>query len=170
MPTDVAVNYACSGPVGRASGMNYDVRKNAPYSIYDKFDFKAAVIEPGKEVCGVMGDCWNRNWVRILEIEESCKILEQAAQMLPMEGDVRAGIPKRIKISKGECYCKAESPKGELGFYVVSNGKDIPERCRPRSTSFVNLSVISEICKGYLFADVIMIVAGIDIVLGDVDR
>ena len=89
---------------------------------------------------------------------------------MPMEGDVTANVPKRIKIPKGEVYMRAEGPKGDLGFYIVSNGSDKPERLKARGTSFVNLSVIPEISKGYMFADLILILGSIDIVLGEVDR
>lgn len=170
LPADVAINYACSGPVLRGSGVNYDVRKNEPYSIYNKFDFKIPYIVPGQEVVGVVGDCWNRNWVRMKEMEESLRIIEQAIETMPLEGDVKEKMPKKIRTPKGEVYAKAESPKGELGFYIVSNGTDKPERLRPRATSFVNLAVLPEISKGYMFADLIMILGSIDIVLGEVDR
>lgn len=167
---DVAINYALSGPLARGSGMNYDVRKAMPYSGYEKFDFEVPEIVAGKEVLGVQGDCWNRNWIRVKEVEQSCRILEQALDMLPDEGSVTDGVPKRLKVPKGETYVACESPKGELGFYIVSNGTDKPERVRPRATSFVNLAVLPEMSKGYLFADLIMILGSIDIVLGEVDR
>lgn len=170
LPKDVALSYACSGPVARASGIDYDLRKNEPYSVYNRFDFKTSVIREVEERHGCVGDSWNRNWVRVLEMEESCKILEQAIEILPEEGDVTAGIPKKVKVPKGEVYAHAESPKGEMGFYVVSNGKDIPERCRCRSASFVNLACLPDIVRGTMFADMIVILASIDIVLGDVDR
>lgn len=170
LPADVAINYACSGPVVRGSGFPFDMRKTEPYSFYPKFDFNVACIEEGKEVAGQVGDCWNRNWVRMLEMEESCRIIEQALEQMPMDGSVKEAIPKKIRPPKGEIYCAAENPKGELGFYIVSNGKDIPERVRPRATSFINLAVLPEISKGYMFADLIMILGSIDIVLGEVDR
>jgi NADH-quinone oxidoreductase subunit D len=167
LPADVAINYGCSGPVLRASGVKWDLRKNEPYSIYNKFDFDIPV---GRGEMGTVGDCWDRNIVRYYEIEESCKIIEQAIEMMPDTGDVREKLPKKVRPPKGEIYSKAENPKGELGFYIVSNGKDIPERVRGRSPSFVNLSVIPEISKGYMFADLIMILGSIDIVLGEIDR
>ncbi len=170
LPKEVAINFACSGPVARGSGINFDIRKSAPYSSYDKFDFDIPVVEPGKEVVGVSGDCWSRNWVRVKEIEESCKILEQGITLLPDEGSVTDGIPKKLKVPAGEVYCKAENTKGELGFYLVSNGSDKPERVRARATSFVNLAILPSISKGYMFADLIMILGSIDIVLGEVDR
>jgi NADH-quinone oxidoreductase subunit D len=170
LPKDVAVSYACSGPVARASGLDFDIRKTDPYSVYPKINFEVPVIEVGKEVVGVQGDCWNRNWVRILEMEQSCRIIEQALDMMPMDGDVKEAAPKKVKTCKGEAFVRAESPKGELGFYVVANGTDKPERVRPRATSFINLAVLPDISKGYMFADLIMILGSIDIVLGEVDR
>ena len=167
LPPDVAVSYACSGPVLRGSGVKYDLRKNEPYSVYNRFDFDIPV---GKGEIGVPGDCWNRNIVRMHEMEQSCRIVEQALSQMPSEGDVTATVPRRIKPPKGEIYMRAENPKGDLGFYIISNGTDKPERIKARGASFVNLSVIPEISKGYMFADLILILGSIDIVLGEVDR
>ncbi|MFP4369426.1 MAG: NADH-quinone oxidoreductase subunit D [Candidatus Kapaibacterium sp.] len=168
LPADVAINYGCSGPVLRGSGVPYDLRKDEPYSFYDKMDFEVVV---GKGEMGTLGDCWDRNIVRMREMEESCKIIEQAIDKMPDTGDdVRENVPKRVKPPVGEFYAKAENPKGELGFYIVSNGTTSPERVRPRATSFVNLSVLPEISKGYMIADLIMILGSIDIVLGEIDR
>lgn len=164
---EVAINFGCSGPVLRGSGIAHDLRRDEAYSVYDRFDFDIPV---GKGEVGVVGDCWNRNMVRVHEMEQSCRIIEQALEQMPMEGDVKAMIPKRIKLPKGEIYMRAENPKGDLGFYIVSNGTDKPERLKARGPSFVNLSVIPEISKGYMFADLILILGSIDIVLGEVDR
>lgn len=167
LPSDVAVNFGCTGPVLRGSGIPYDLRKVEPYSIYDRFDFD---VQVGKGELGTLGDCWDRNIVRYREVLESCKILEQAIEQMPTEGDVRDSIPKKVRPPKGEIYAKAENPKGELGFYIVSEGKNKPSRVRARATSFVNLSVLPDISRGYMFADLIMILGSIDIVLGEVDR
>lgn len=168
LPADVAINYGCSGPVLRGSGVPYDLRKVEPYSIYDRFDFDVVV---GKGEMGTLGDCWDRNIVRVREIFESCKIIEQAVAQMPKGPcDVRQAIPKRIKPPVGEFYCKAENPKGELGFYIISDGSPKPTRVRARATSFVNLSVLPEISKGYMIADLIMILGSLDIVLGEIDR
>jgi NADH-quinone oxidoreductase subunit D len=167
LPADVAINYGCTGPMLRGSGVPYDLRRTEPYSIYDRFDFE---VQIGKGEVGTVGDCWDRNIVRYREIEQSCNIIEQAINQMPMEGDVKEAFPKKVRPPKGEIYCKAENPKGELGFYIVSDGKNNPERVKCRSTSFVNLSVLPEISKGYMFADLIMILGSIDIVLGEVDR
>lgn len=171
LPADVAINYGCSGPVLRSAGVNYDLRKDEPYSVYNKLGFDVQYVTSGNEVVGVVGDCWNRNWVRIKEIEQSCKILEQAIELMPIDGDVKENAPKKVRVPKGaEILCRAESPKGELGFYIVGNGTDKPDRLRAKAPSFINLSVLPEICKGYMFADLICIVGSIDIVLGEVDR
>ncbi len=167
LPADVAINFACSGPVLRASGVPYDLRKAQPYLNYDKFDWDVIV---GKGEVGTVGDCWDRAWVRLKEMEESCKIIEQALAQMPMEGDVRAALPKRIKPEAGEFYFACENPKGELGFYIVSDGTPKPARVRCRATSFVNLSILPYISKGYMIADLILILGSIDIVLGEVDR
>ena len=167
LPADVALSYACSGPVLRGSGVKYDLRKDEPYSLYNRLDFDIPV---GKGEVGTKGDCWDRNMVRMDEMEQSCKIIEQALAQMPFEGDVTASIPKKIRPPKGEIYMRAEGPKGDLGFYIVSNGSDKPERVKARGTSFVNLSVTPEISKGYMFADLILILGSIDIVLGEVDR
>ncbi len=167
LPPDVAINYACSGPVLRGSGFPFDLRRDEPYSVYDRFDFEIAV---GKGEAGTVGDCWDRNIVRMNEMEQSCRIIEQALEQMPTEGDVKENVPKRVKVPKGELYCRAENPKGELGFYIVSDGKNQPARLKSRGTSFVNLAVLPEISKGYMVADLILILGSVDIVLGEVDR
>jgi len=161
LPIDTAINYGASGPVLRGSGMKWDLRKNDPYSIYDRFDFD---IPTGKN-----GDCWDRYYVRVLEMEQSLRIIEQAIDQIP-DGDVQSAIPKRIKPPKGTVYSRVENPKGELGYFIISDGSTSPFRVKVRAPSFVNLSVIGEMCKGHLVADVVAILGSIDIVLGEVDR
>jgi NADH-quinone oxidoreductase subunit D len=167
LPADVGINFGCSGPVIRGSGIPYDIRTAQPYLNYDKFDWNVVV---GKGELGTIGDCWDRAWVRLAEMEESCKIIEQALAQMPMEGDVRATLPKRVKPPVGEFYFTCENPKGELGYYIVSDGTLKPSRVRCRSCSFVNLSILPYITKGYMIADLIVILGSIDIVLGEVDR
>jgi NADH-quinone oxidoreductase subunit D len=167
LPPDVAINYGASGPMLRASGVRHDLRRVDPYSIYNKLDFEVCV---GTGTVGTVGDSWDRNWVRMLEMEQSLRIIEQAMEMITDSSeDVRAGIPKRIA-PKGELYSRAENPKGELGFYIVGDGKAKPQRVKGRSPCYVNLSIIPEISKGYMFADLIIILGSIDIVLGEIDR
>ncbi len=123
----------------------------------------------GKGFKGQIGDCWDRYWVRMLEILESIKIIEQAMDGLP-EGPIQGKTPKVIRLKKGECYFAGENPRGELGFYIVSDGKPNAYRVKARGPSFCNLSITHEIAKDCLIADVIATVGSIDIVLGEVDR
>ncbi len=166
LPKDVAIAYGCSGPMLRGSGVKFDLRKDDPYSIYDKFQFDIPV---GKGEVGTVGDCWDRYMVRMREMEQSLNIIEQALDQIP-EGDVASAIPKRIRPNAGDIYVRSESPRGEIGFYVVSDGTTTPYRIKARSPAFVNLSVCPEICKGYMIADLVAIVGSVDIVLGEVDR
>ncbi len=166
LPADVAINYACSGPTLRASGVNFDLRRDEPYGVYDKFEWDVIV---GKGEMGTVGDCWDRYMVRVWEMEQSVRIIEQALAQLP-EGNVQAAIPKRIRPDAGEIYVRTESPRGELGFYIVSDGSGTPYRIKARSPAFVNLSVLPEISRGCMLADLVAIVGSIDIVLGEVDR
>ncbi len=166
LPADVAVNYGVSGPVLRGSGLKFDLRKNDPYSIYDRFDF---TIPVGKGLKGTVGDCWDRYMVRVGEMEQSVRIIEQAVEQLP-EGDVQSALPKRIRPEAGEVYVRTETPKGELGYYVVSDGSATPFRVKVRPPCFVNLSALPAMCRGAMISDVVAILGSIDIVLGEVDR
>ena len=166
LPADVAVNFGVTGPSLRGSGVSFDLRKNEPYSIYEKFDFEVPV---GKGEMGTVGDCWDRYYVRVLEMEESIKILRQACAQIP-EGDVHEARPKKIRPSKGEVYGRYESARGDVGFYIISDGKNIPYRLKMRSPAFCNLSVLSEISEGWMLSDVITNLGSLDIVLGEIDR
>jgi|SRR5690554_2403920 len=166
LPVDVAINYGVSGPMLRGSGFKWDIRRNDPYSIYDRFDFDIPV---GQGLMGTVGDSWDRYYVRVLEMEESLKIIEQAIEQIP-EGNVSEAIPKRIKPPVGEVYARIENPRGELGYYIISDGTTNPFRVKVRPPSFVNLAVMDELCRGHMVADVIAILGSVDIVLGEVDR
>jgi NADH-quinone oxidoreductase subunit D len=166
LPGEVAINYAVSGPTLRGSGVKWDIRKNDPYSVYPKLDFEIPV---GKGEKGTVGDCWDRYMVRIHEMEQSVKIIEQAAELLPA-GDVQAAIPKRIRPAAGDVYVRTETPKGELGYYIVSDGTISPFRVKVKAPCFVNLSALPAMCRGAMIADVVAILGSIDIVLGEVDR
>jgi NADH-quinone oxidoreductase subunit D len=166
LPADVAVAYASSGPMLRGSGVNWDLRRDDPYSIYDRFDWE---VQVGKGEMGTLGDCWDRYIVRVREMEQSLNIVEQALDRIPA-GDVQSAIPKRIRPNAGDVYVRSESPRGEIGFYVVSDGTGSPYRVKARSPAYVNLSVCPEICRGSMIADVVAILGSVDIVLGEVDR
>ncbi len=167
LPADVAINYGCSGPMLRGSGVKFDLRKNEPYLVYDRFEFDIPV---GEGKMGTVGDCWDRYYVRVREMEESLKIIEQAWEQIPA-GDVHLAIPKKVRPPQGEVYFRTENPRGELGFYIISDGhSSTPFRVKARAPSFVNLSVLPEISKGYMIADLVAILGSVDIVLGEVDR
>jgi len=166
IPPDIGINFGVSGPTLRASGVNWDLRKDEPYSIYDKFDFDVPL---GQGLMGSIGDCWDRYYVRVLEMKESSKIIKQACKQIP-EGDVMAALPKKIRPRKGNVYGRYESARGDVGFYIMSNGKNTPLRVKMRSPAFCNLSILSEISEGWMISDIIAILGSLDIVLGEIDR
>jgi NADH-quinone oxidoreductase subunit D len=166
LPADVAINYGASGPVLRGSGVKWDLRKNDPYSVYPRFQFEIPVGE-GKK--GAVGDCWDRYMVRVHEMEQSLNIIEQAVEQIPA-GDVQSAIPKRIRPEAGDVYVRTETPKGELGYYVVSDGTASPFRVKVKSPCFVNLSALPAMCRGAMVSDIVAILGSIDIVLGEIDR
>ncbi|MEK6256209.1 MAG: NADH-quinone oxidoreductase subunit NuoD, partial [Chloroflexota bacterium] len=157
-----AIAYATAGPVLRASGVPYDIRRADPYSIYDRFDFDVAVR--------YHGDCYDRYIIRMDEIRQSLRILQQAIDQIT-EGPIQTGSnPYQVRVPEGESYGRVEGPKGELGFYIVSNGKANPWRYHVRAPSFINLTAMEKMCVGQKIADVVVILGSIDIVLGEVDR
>ena len=161
-----AIAWGLSGPCLRGSGVRYDLRKARPYSGYERFDFDIPV---GAGLKGAVGDCWDRYWVRMVEILESLKIVEQALEGLP-EGPVMTKMPRVLRLPKGEVYVPCENPRGELGYYIISDGGTKALRVKARGPSFNNLSITHEVCKDVLIADVVAIIGSIDIVLGEVDR
>jgi len=174
LPLDLAVNYGVTGPILRASGLKYDLRKVDGYSVYTELDFDIPI---GKGTMGTIGDCWDRTYVRMQECHESLKIIDQCLVKLnhelkrDKEFNPRALVPKKIRPKAGDYYVRAENPKGELGFFFRTDGRsDVPVRCKARGGSFVNLSVLPEISKGVMISDLIAIVGSLDLVLGEVDR
>ena len=167
LSAEVAIATGCTGPMLRGSGVKYDIRKDDPYSVYDRFEFDIPV---GQGLMGKVGDCWDRYWVRMCEMKESARIIRQAIAGLPDGPHMNPKVGKIIKPAFGEIYFRAENPRGELGFYIVSVGEKKPYRCRVRAPSFCNLSVLGEISRDCLIADMVAIIGSIDIVLGEVDR
>lgn len=161
-----AIAYGLTGPCLRGSGVNFDLRKVHPYSSYEDFDFSVPTGEGRK---GAVGDCWDRYFVRMLEILESLKIVEQALDGLP-QGEISAKVPRTVKLPAGETYVPCENPRGELGFYIISDGSAKALRVKVRAPSFCNLSITNAVCRNVLVADVVSIIGSIDIVLGEVDR
>jgi NADH-quinone oxidoreductase subunit D len=160
---ELAINAGVTGPMLRASGVNYDIRKVDKYGIYDRFDFKIPL--------GEHGDVYDRYMIRMLEMRESVKILSQALRDIPPGPimDAKAKI-RGFRPPVGEAYGRIESPKGELGFYLISDGSPNPYRYRVRPPSLINLTVLEDMCRGYNVADAIVIFGTVDIVLGEVDR
>jgi NADH-quinone oxidoreductase subunit D len=160
---ELAVNAGVTGPLLRASGVNYDIRKVDKYGIYDRFDFKV----PLGEHC----DVYDRFMIRLLELRQSVRILEQALKDVP-EGPIMDPKSKirGFRPKPGEAYGRIEAPKGELGFYLISDGSPNPYRYRVRPPSFVNLTILEDMCLGQNVADVVLILGSVDIVLGEVDR
>jgi NADH-quinone oxidoreductase subunit D/NADH-quinone oxidoreductase subunit C/D len=159
---DQAIAFSAAGPTLRASGVPYDIRRADPYSIYDRFDFDVVV--------GYHGDVYDRYLVRMEEMRQSIRIIQQAVNTIP-EGPILQGAPKyQFRVPAGEAYGRVEGPKGELGFYVISNGKGNPWRYHVRAPSFINVTPLTEMCRGGKVADAIITLGSIDIVLGETDR
>ena len=156
-----AINISASGPVLRASGVKWDIRKADPYSIYDRFEFDIPT--------GTVGDCYDRYWVKIQEMRQSLRIIGQAMKALP-PGSVKSEVPLLVRPPVGEAYSHIEAPKGELGFYLVSDNSDKPYRFHVRAPSLINLTALREMVIGWKVADVVAIFGSIDICMGEVDR
>lgn len=167
IPPELAVGYALTGPNLRGSGIKWDLRKEDPYFGYEKYEFDVPI---GQGRFGPIGSCWDRYYVRVEEMRQSLRITRQAIEQMPAEGDVREGVPKRVKPKPGEAYGRTEAPRGELGFYVVSDGSLIPYRVKARSPCFVAMSLFHELARGEMIADMVAIIGSLDIVLGEIDR
>ena len=160
--SDDAIDFGWTGPCLRGCGVEYDVRKAQPYSVYDRFDFEVPV--------GLDGDCWDRHWVRIQEMYESLSIIRQAIRQMP-DGSVTSPLGRRlIRPPEGEVYVRAENPRGEIGVHLVSDGTDRPYRLKVRPPSFCNLSALQKLLNDTWLADSVVILGSLDIVLGEVDR
>ncbi|GAB4206175.1 MAG: NADH-quinone oxidoreductase subunit D [Roseiflexaceae bacterium] len=169
LPPEVAASYSVTGPVLRASGVAYDIRKAEPYSVYGELDFDVPI--------GSVGDVYDRFLVRIEEMRQSYRIIQQIIERLPdtTGGHINAkmagiGRQKALRPPAGDAYGRVESPKGELGFYLVSDGSERPYRYKVRAPSFINLTPLGPMCRGHKLADVMVILGSIDIVMGEVDR
>lgn len=159
--TKMALAYGLSGINLRCTGLKWDLRRNKPYSIYDRFEFDIPV--------GQNGDCFDRYVLHLLEMEQSLRIVEQALQQIPASGPVIGKVPKLIRVPAGEYYAGIEGARGELGFYIVSEGKDKPYRMKIRKPSFLNLQIVPELLRGQNMANLIAVLGAVDIVLGEVD-
>lgn len=181
---EMAIDYGCTGPVLRGSGVDYDLRRDGEErytEMYDGYAFEVIVQKDGRYPRdhnypavpreAVLGDCWHRFYVRMLEVVQAIDIVRQAIDRYSTaSGDW--GIPIKLtqKLPKGEAYLETEAPRGQMGFYLISHGDSIPWRVRARSSCFCNLSVTSNLCRGCLIADIPAIVGSLDIVMGEIDR
>ena len=184
MPAEMAIDYGTSGPVLRGSGVNHDLRRDGEEiytAMYDGYAFEVIVERDGhyphdheyprvpKEA--VLGDCWHRFYVRMLEVIQSIDLVRQANDRYrTASGNYGEPMKLNAKLPVGEVYLETESPRGQMGFYLVSDGNSIPWRARARSSSFCNLSITNELCRNCLIADVPAIVGSLDIVMGEIDR
>jgi NADH-quinone oxidoreductase subunit D len=161
LPPDLCKDNSITGPIARASGVAYDIRRAEPYGIYDRFDWEVPVL--------FGGDAYARYLVRVAEMRESVKIVRQALRDIP-PGDIRGRMPKILRPPKGEAYARIEGPKGEIGFYLISDGSTSPYRYKVRAPSYINLTVLSQLTIGHKVADAVVILGSFDIVMGEVDR
>jgi NADH-quinone oxidoreductase subunit D len=163
---EVCYDYGLTGPILRASGIDWDLRKKRPYGIYDELDFDVIV---GKGEKGRVGDCWDRYYVRWAEMNESIKILRQCVSGIE-EGPIMGKVKKIIKVPEGEIYMRTECPRGELGYHLISDGGKTPYRLKVKSSCFTHASVLGEVAPGQMIADFVASIGSIDIVLGEIDR
>ena len=161
-----AVSYGLVGPNLRASGINFDLRKNSPYAVYDELDFDVCL---GDGRFGQLGDCYDRYYIRIKEIHQSIRILRQCMEKIP-QGEILAKVPRIIKPPVGEIYSAVEAPRGEMGIYLISDGSDKPYRARIRTGSFSAMTIIEKVSKGLMIADMVALVGSLDIVAPEIDR
>ena len=166
----LAIAYDLTGPNLRGSGLPRDLRKDHPYSGYENYQFDIPI---GKGEYGPVGSCFDRNWVRVVEMHESSKIIHQALDRLERmeKTDVREKVPKRVKPAKGEVYSRSEAPRGNLGYYIVADGTGVnPYRVKVKSPCFTAMSIFHVLAKGMMIADIIALIGSLDVVLGEIDR
>jgi NADH-quinone oxidoreductase subunit D len=161
-----AVDWNLVGPNLRGSGVKFDVRKDEPYSIYPEIDFDVPI---GHGEVGTVGDCFDRYIVRMNEMRESCRIIRQCLQQLP-PGPVIAKVARNFKPPAGDCYVRVESARGDMGWYVVSDGTAFPYRCKIRTGSFSAISIIQPVSRNLMIADLIAVIASLDLVAPEIDR
>ena len=161
-----AFQYNIVGPNLRACGVKWDIRRDIPYSVYPELEFEVPV---GTGERGTLGDCYDRYIVRVREIEESCKITRQALKMLP-KGPSIAKVPRKFKPAAGEIYVRVEAPRGDMGYYVVSDGSEYPYRVRIRTGSFTAMGMIDKLSRGLMVADLIALIASLDVDAPEIDR
>ena len=161
-----AVSYGLVGPNLRGSGMDWDLRRDLPYGAYPDFKFDVPV---GRGFRGVTGDCFDRYYVRVLEMAESAKIVRQALEKIP-EGEIAAKVPRKVKPEPGEAISRVESARGEMAYYVVSDGTERAYRVRVRTGSFLAMGIIEKLSRGIMVADLVALISSFDVVAPETDR
>ena len=161
-----AINYNLVGPNLRATGFPYDVRRDEPYSVYPELEFNLPV---GSGEMGTLGDCFDRYMVRIKEMRECCKMVRQCLELMP-PGPVLAKVPRRLKPPVGDAYIRVEGSRGDMGWYLVSDGSEFPYRVKIRTGSFAAMSIVDKVSRGLMIADLIALIASFDVVAPEVDR
>lgn len=171
IPKEMAIDYGLVGPNLRASGMDYDLRRAHPYGVYPDFEFSVPIgrAYAGAQRGGKVGDCYDRFYCRVLEMRESAKIVRQALDKLP-SGEIMAKVPRKIRPEVGEAQSRIESARGEMAYYVVSDGSERAYRCRIRTGSFLAMGIIEELSKGLMIADLVALIASLDVVAPEIDR
>ncbi len=170
IPKEMAIDFGLTGPMLRGSGVDFDLRRDMPYMAYGEAHEAGAFDVPlGQGKKGALGDCWDRFYVRMLEMKECIKLVRWCLEVIE-DGPIIGDVPKVLKVPAGEAYVGIENPRGELGHYVHSDGGKVAVRCRVRGPSFVNLAVVEELMPGSLLADSVAIIGSTDIVIGETDR
>jgi len=167
IPPEMAIDYGLSGPNLRASGVDFDVRRDVPYSVYSELAFEVPL---GKGLVGTKGDSWDRFWCRAQEMKQSCAILRQALAQIP-EGETMAKLPRKLKPEEGlEAYSRIESARGDMQYYVVASGGENAWRCKVRTGSFTAMGIIDVLSRGLMIADLVALIASLDVVAPEIDR
>lgn len=166
VPKEEAINYNLVGPNLRGCGFRFDVRRDEPYSIYPELEFDVPV---GTGEVGTLGDCFDRYMVRVKEMKESCKIVRQCLDVIP-DGPVLARVAKKLKPPAGDAFIRVEASRGDMGWYVVSDGSEFPYRTKIRTGSFSAMSIVDKLSRGIMLADLIALIASLDVVAPEVDR
>jgi NADH-quinone oxidoreductase subunit D len=161
-----AISYGLVGPNLRASGVDWDLRRDLPYSVYPECRF---AVPLGRGFRGTVGDCYDRFVVRVLEMQESAAILRQALERLP-QGEIQAKVPRKLKLPAGDGYVRVEAPRGEMGFYLVSDGQESPYRLKVRTGSFTAMSIIEMLSRGLMIADLVALIGSFDVIAPEIDR
>jgi NADH-quinone oxidoreductase subunit D len=168
IPGAMAIDYCLVGPNLRASGVDFDVRRDVPYSVYPELQFDVPL---GKGEVGTPGDSWDRFWCRVEEMRQSCRILRQCLAQIPKDGPTMGKVPRKIKLTEGqEAYSRIESARGDMQYYVVAGASENAYRVKIRTGSFTAMGIIDTLSRGLMIADLVALIASLDVVAPEIDR